>query len=327
MIEKITDNIYTFPIVLPRNPLQYLNCYIIKATDGGRDLLIDTGFKRPECWKALRAGMEELGIRPENTDVFLTHFHSDHSGNVSALYKLGSRILAGAIDINELDRSVWPLVTARYRSEGMLPHIVDAFYEMPSIRYLPDEFESTLVNDGDILEYGGHKLKCLLTPGHSLGHLCLYDEENQILFSGDTLLYDITPNITCRCERRDMLHMYLESLKKLLAIDPPPRFVLTGHRRCGELELRCRAEELIAHHTERLDEALEIVYNCPGLTAYDITGHMQWRISAKSWDKFPDNQKWFAMGECMAHLDYLVIENLIRQDEKDGLIYYYPVER
>ena len=57
MSVNITDNIYTFPVKLPRNPLQYVNCYVIKATDGGRNLLIDTGFNRPDCLKMLLEGI------------------------------------------------------------------------------------------------------------------------------------------------------------------------------------------------------------------------------------------------------------------------------
>ena len=30
-----------------------------------------------------------------------------------------------------------------------------------------------------MLSYGGHDLKCILTPGHTPGHMCLYDEKNQ----------------------------------------------------------------------------------------------------------------------------------------------------
>ena len=64
MSVNITDNIYTFPVKLPRNPLQYVNCYVIKATDGGRNLLIDTGFNRKDCLNMLLAGMKSLDLRP-----------------------------------------------------------------------------------------------------------------------------------------------------------------------------------------------------------------------------------------------------------------------
>ena len=49
--------------------------------------LLDTGFNRPECKSALEHGMQELGIDIENTSLFLTHLHSDHTGLVYELTK------------------------------------------------------------------------------------------------------------------------------------------------------------------------------------------------------------------------------------------------
>ncbi len=327
MIVNITDNIYTFPIKLPNNPLQYLNSYVIKSRDGGRDLLIDTGFKRRDCLNILLDAMKELQLEPKNTDVFITHFHSDHSGNLGALYDMGCRIIVGRKELKEFDRSVWPRVPERYAHEGMPERIVATFYDNPSMRYMPEHFEPfRLVEDGEVLCYGGHRLKCIHTPGHSLGHLCLYDEENRILFCGDHVLFDITPNITCRCERRDILHIYMYGLEKLR--DCHPELVLPGHRSYGKLDLQARIDEIIAHHTARLNEALQIVSDSPGQTGYDISGHMAWHIRARSWDKFPDSQKWFAMGEGLAHLDCLMEDHLIRQYENaEGKLVYDLADR
>lgn len=57
--EQVAENVYTFKIVLPNNPLKWLNCYVIK---GNKNLLIDTGFNRPECREALLDGMRELDL-------------------------------------------------------------------------------------------------------------------------------------------------------------------------------------------------------------------------------------------------------------------------
>ena len=93
--KQIKDNIYVFPIVLPDNPLKWLNCYAIKGRAGERSLLIDSGFNRPECLEALCCGMASLGLEPENTDVFFTHLHADHTGNAHALEELGCRLIMG----------------------------------------------------------------------------------------------------------------------------------------------------------------------------------------------------------------------------------------
>ena len=63
---------------------------------------------------------------------------------------------------------------------------------------------------------------------------------------------------------------------------------------------------------------------------WDICGQRNVRISNKwnlrgiSWQEFPDNQKWFAMGETMSHIDYLVNRDVIskKYDEDTGIYMY-----
>ena len=55
---------------------------------------------------------------------------------------------------------------------------------------------------------------------------------------------------------------------------------------------------------------------------------MAWRVNAGSWSTFPDNQKWFAMGEGLAHLDHLMDAGLIDQRENaEGKFIYALAER
>ena len=44
-----------------------------------------------------------------------------------------------------------------------------------------------LFADGDVLELAGMKLKVISTPGHTIGSVCFYIEEEKMLISGDTL--------------------------------------------------------------------------------------------------------------------------------------------
>ena len=61
MPNEILPDLYRIKIPLPGNPLRLLNSYVIKGED--RNLLIDTGFKMPECKEALATGLNELGDR------------------------------------------------------------------------------------------------------------------------------------------------------------------------------------------------------------------------------------------------------------------------
>ena len=76
MVTQVAPNLYRIPVPLPGNPLRNLNAYLIR---GDRNLLVDTGFRQEECRTALKAGLAELGVDMADTDIFLTHLHSDHS--------------------------------------------------------------------------------------------------------------------------------------------------------------------------------------------------------------------------------------------------------
>ena len=78
-----------------------------------------------------------------------------------------------------------------------------------------------------MLEYGGYRLKAILTPGHTPGHMCLYDEEKKIFFCGDHILGTITPNITIELGADNPLQSYLDSLAKVEKLDVD--LLLTAH--------------------------------------------------------------------------------------------------
>ena len=103
MVQEVFENVYSIDVELPNNPLRWLNSYYIDNGGTSRDLLIDTGFNMPECRRALLAGMQELNIDPQNTDLFITHLHSDHCGNADMLEQMGCRIIMGRDDYAHLD--------------------------------------------------------------------------------------------------------------------------------------------------------------------------------------------------------------------------------
>lgn len=323
MITHIEGNIYSFQVPLPGNPLKWLNVYVIKGENQGRNLLIDTGFKRQECLDALIAGMRELEIEPQDTDVLLTHLHSDHTGNAPELIKLGSRPLMSQIDNEVMNSDGWPERKARALREGMPADIMEVVFDNnPATIYAPDPFDAEWLNDGDIISYGGYELECLLTPGHTPGHICLYEKETKTMFLGDHVLFDITPNIVNWEEMGNSLSSYIESLKDIMNYEVVN--ALPSHRTTGNLTMKERAEQIIKHHEHRLSETEEIIHNTPNLCAYEITGRMKWRIRAKNWEEFPPGQKWFAMGEALSHLDYLLNHGrIVRNKDSEGIYRYF----
>ena len=78
-----------------------------------------------------------------------------------------------------------------------------------------------------------------------------------------------------------------------------------------------------AHHARRIADALRTVAETPGLTAYEIAGRMAWSIRCRNWTEFPLTQKFFAVGEALAHLDYLEARGQIHCRETAGKRVYF----
>ena len=127
------------------------NVYVI----GEKEIvLIDTG--AGDEMNRLKETMERSGLSVKDVSkVVLTHSHPDHTG--------------GLID----------LIMAS--SPTILIHPVEAEY------FDLDEASIMKVVEGDVIETLGHRLTVIHTPGHTAGSICLYDSDNRILFSGDTV--------------------------------------------------------------------------------------------------------------------------------------------
>ena len=329
MVKKVFEGIYSIPVNLPGNPLRVLNSYLVLGSGGGRNLLIDTGFNMPECRSDLYHGLRELKVNLSETDLFLTHMHSDHSGLAAELEAAGTHILISAVDYRVQQnyrhdrpwRECFPEYLGLGASEEELEAIMD---HTPAWKYISAPFHAELLPDGARLSYGGYRFDCIAVPGHTPGHFCLYDAADQIMFLGDHVLFDITPNITCWPGVEDSLGDYLNSLRKIAAYDV--KIPLPGHRTTGGMTMGRRVEQLLAHHEKRLGESYAILCRKPEQTCYEIAAQMTWKIRAKSWSDFPYAQKMFALGEAKSHLDYLVHRGKIRCRQGAGGNWLYSAD-
>ena len=326
MAKKIGENLYRLDIPLPDSPLRNLNSYLFT---GERNLLVDTDFRKTACREAMAAELAALGVDMDRTDLFLTHLHTDHTGLAQELLRPGCRAMLGAADVPVLIHSQ----TERYWEENFADSLAEGFPyaelhalwgDNPARDIHPVPFDGyTPVEPGTVLRYGGYALTCIATPGHSPGHMCLYDRAKKLLVCGDHVLYHISPNITRWRVMEDALGSYLASLDAVAALEVETP--LPAHRGV-EGPFRERVMELRAHHARRLADTLEAVRRRPGQTAYEVAGAMRWDIRCRSWEDFPLTQKWFAVGEALSHLDYLVCRGQIIRREEDGLRRYDPAE-
>jgi glyoxylase-like metal-dependent hydrolase (beta-lactamase superfamily II) len=243
MIENVLPGLYKIELPLPKNPLKSINSYVIKGKD--RNLIIDTGMNRPECKDVLFPALKELGIDLAKTDIFITHLHADHFGLVGDLATDTSTCYLGHLDTTIVkNRGHWEEFF-KFFSENGFPEAIlkESLSRHPGVLYSSSRMpEITAVNDGQKIIAGDFELTCIETPGHSPGHMCLYDENKKILFSGDHILFDITPNISCWPEMDDALRSYLSSLDKVAGLDVSR--VFPAHRTSLH-SLRARIEELM----------------------------------------------------------------------------------
>ncbi len=323
MTEEILPGLYRVVVPLPGNPLKEVNSYIL--TSPGHNLVIDTGMNRPECQAVLQAGFDELGIDPECTDFLATHLHADHQGLISTMMGERSRAYMGELDTpvfrsggntwskdgfmgNYAERSGFP---ADDLEASMQNHPGFKYSSARTVDYIP-------LKEGDTLKVGDYTLEILHTAGHTNGHICLYDREKKLFFSGDHVLGDITPNIATWSAEDDPLDSYLTSLKRVddLEVD----LCLPGHRSLIH-NFHDRVGEIIEHHRVRANEVLDILAR-GSMHAYDTASRMTWSIRAKSWEAFPVMQRWFATGEAIAHLQYLHGKELVEVEEQNDLIMF-----
>lgn len=320
MTKEVLPGIYQIEVPLPGNPLKATNSYVIKGKK--RDLVIDTGMNREECSRALWDAFENLDINPHHTDYFITHIHADHIGLVSVLAEKSSHIFFNAPDAAVFgDQGLWEKAL-HFVSQNGFPkeELQRALSRHPGYRFSPkNKVEFTILKEGDTLEYGRYRLHCIETPGHTRGSMCLFEPEEKILFSGDHVLVDITPNISAFSgERLNPLKEYLGSLEKVRDLDV--QLVLPGHRSLFK-DLRGRVDELLKHHTDRENEVLSILEKGPQ-SAYQVASQMSWDMDYSSWNEFPMMQRWFATGEALAHLEYLRDKEAVEREMKDSVFVY-----
>jgi glyoxylase-like metal-dependent hydrolase (beta-lactamase superfamily II) len=320
-VEQIMPNLYRAVIPLPRNPLKATNSFIIKGAS--RNLIIDTGMNREECKTAMLNALDQLGVDLAVTDFFVTHLHADHVGLVDELASQEAIIYFNRPDAEILNyKDLWQLAGSLAGRHGFPAELVSAAIDShPGQRYSPvNPIEFTMVDDGDIINYGSFKLQCIHTPGHTGGHTCLYETQQKLFFSGDHILGDITPNISTWLDESNPLKDYFSSLDRVYAMDI--KLVLPGHRRMIR-DCRGRIDELKDHHKLRLEEVKEILSRKGRGSAFEVAAEMTWDLVADCWDDFPLMQKWFATGEALAHICYLESQGFLKREMAGESMLFY----
>ena len=328
MIEKIFDKpeIYKLNIPLPNNPLKSLNSYVVKTET--ESLIIDTGFDMPECLEAMQSGLAELNIDMDHATLYLTHLHSDHTGLVNRIITNKTKIYMSEIDYAYFQRILSGDIKAKsqqlFLQEGFPEDELKAQYKKnPAFVYSPKKvFSANTLKDKGTFFVGDYEFESILVPGHTPGNTCLYLRSEKIMFLGDHILMNISPNITNWPDVENSLNDYLLSLDKIRNYDI--KLALPAHR-LNNVDVYDRIDQLKHHHEQRLQEILNILTKKDYQTCYEIAGQLKWSLRGKTWQNCAVSQKWFATGETLSHLDYLLSKKLIVKTFKES-IYYYRIK-
>ncbi|HCC04449.1 MAG TPA: MBL fold metallo-hydrolase [Clostridiales bacterium] len=181
------------------------NCYIVFDQDSKEIMVVDPAGDVDRI-------IEMINILKGNLKyIFLTHCHGDHIGGVTELKeRMGGKVLIHRDDADGLnDRKI------------NLTEFMEGF---PEIELEAD----SRIDDGDLLHIGELEFKVIHTPGHTKGGVSLYQKEQKLLFSGDTLFRGTWG-------RTDLptsdFKQIMESITKKLLILPEDTIVYPGHRK------------------------------------------------------------------------------------------------
>ena len=179
-----------------------INCYIVQDEETKETMIIDPGGtieKIEEMLKVINANVKY---------ILLTHCHGDHMGAAEELRRnTGAKILIH-----------------RYDQEGLRNPIINLSTHI-GIGDISLQ-EDARLDDGDILHVGKLQFQVIYTPGHTIGSISLYCEEEKMLFSGDTLFRG-------SWGRTDLptgsMEQIMDSITNRLLLLPEDTIVYPGH--------------------------------------------------------------------------------------------------
>ena len=286
-------------IVLPIPfELDHVNVYLVPERDGW--LLVDSGIETDACFSALADGLASQGIRiADIRSIVLTHMHPDHIGLASRVVELsGARLIMHRAELEHLRAIVDGTNDAM--SEGLQRAGVPEPFRREirlAIGMLRNSLQALepdcVLEGGETIDAGGETYEVIWTPGHSPGHICLYGRNRKLLFSGDHILTDITPNISWQ-PGRDNLDDFLVSLRKLEPYDidlvlPSHGEPFDGHREW--------IAETIRHHDQRSNAIAELLDKRPQ-TAHELVAGI-WPGQLSPFHHY------FGVFEILAHLEHM----------------------
>jgi glyoxylase-like metal-dependent hydrolase (beta-lactamase superfamily II) len=300
-----------------------VNVYLIKEDPL---TLIDVGPKTDDAAKDLRDKLAANGVKFSDVRrIILTHAHEDHCG-------LAKRVRDESKDAQvfvhewETGHLFGRLAHESHKELMMRSGVPESVFEEMRGLYQEISLLTDSLADGDYellrdemeLEFGSGALQALHTPGHTPGSCSFYRAADRTIICGDCVLKRITPNPILSpdpidpSKRFPSLAEYLVSLARLRELRPTLAY--GGHG-----EPVTDFDEIFHRYVRSIDERQKKVVSLVGSrgsTAYEIAQKL-----------FPnsinaDVQRFLAISEAIAHLDYAHSEGKLAVESKDQVEFY-----
>lgn len=187
------------------NELMSSNCYLLVDEATMHCICIDPGSE-----KSLRE-IDYIEKNELTLDyIILTHEHTDHTWGCNALVeKFGARVVCSEVCKENLANE--------FQAYFLL------YYDNPDYHYTVCNVDKTTEELGGALNWQGHSLKFVYTPGHSMGSICILVEG--MLFTGDTVM-QTKPYIN---KRNGSKEKFKESIEMILDMFDGNQVIYPGH--------------------------------------------------------------------------------------------------